>query len=184
AGPSPLAPRLPPSRYDMLAMPPTKAGPDPGIPVTPPRPRTLGAVRDPHAKLFCAWRDPQDTAELARPVHQIAPDLLRLALHLSRGPADAEDLVQQTFLTAMESAQDFAPDRPLLPWLSAILRHCAHNARRRAGRELQSPSGTPETAILATDQDPAAQALAGETAEQVLVALDRLAEPYRQPALL
>ena len=66
------------------------------------------------------------------------PDLLSIALHVATGPADAEDLLQQAFLTAMESAADFDPRQPLLPWLTAILRHRAQNVRRRAEREVQS----------------------------------------------
>ena len=42
---------------------------------------------------------------------RVAPDLLRLALHLGNGPADAEDLLQQTFLTAMQSSETFDPQQ-------------------------------------------------------------------------
>ena len=49
------------------------------------------------------------------------PRLLRMALHLGRDPGDAEDLVQATFLTAIEKAATYDASRPLLPWLTGIL---------------------------------------------------------------
>src|SRR3954468_24820250 len=49
--------------------------------------------------------------------------LYRAALRLSRVPADAEDLVQDTYLKAFRSADRFEPGTNLRAWLFTILHH-------------------------------------------------------------
>lgn len=65
-----------------------------------------------------------------------AARLLRLAFHLSRDPAAAEDLVQATFATAIEKAGQFDTDRSVLPWLTRILENHAREARSSAFRRI------------------------------------------------
>ena len=55
-------------------------------------------------RLFLRWRDRGDAAALAELFDRTAPELLRLALHLCRHAVDAEDVLQATFLAAIESA--------------------------------------------------------------------------------
>ncbi len=60
------------------------------------------------------------------------PPLLRLARRLGHCEADAEDLVQETMVTAIERAADFESNRLLMPWLKGILaRKAAQLARSR-----------------------------------------------------
>ncbi len=47
--------------------------------------------------------------------------LYRVALHLSRDPQEAQDLVQETYLRALDSFEQFAPGTNLKAWLSRIL---------------------------------------------------------------
>src|SRR5678815_1782527 len=91
--------------------------------------------------------------------------LYRAALRLTRVPADAEDLVQETYLKAFRAAETFEPGTNLRAWLFTILHNTARNRRRDRARdvvavdsdvverasELQPASGqpdTPETALL------------------------------------
>lgn len=49
------------------------------------------------------------------------PRALRLALRLLRQREDAEDLVQDAFLSALRHIDTFDPHRPFWPWLSRII---------------------------------------------------------------
>ncbi len=83
---------------------------------------------------FLQFRRSGDPDCLAAVFDHCAPRLLRMALHLGRDPADAEDLVQETFLTAIEKAGAYDASRPLLPWLTGILIRHARMASRWADR--------------------------------------------------
>jgi len=61
--------------------------------------------------------------------------LYRTALRLTRDPADAEDLVQDTYLKAFRAADRFAPGTNLRAWLFTILHNTARNRVRDRARE-------------------------------------------------
>ena len=61
--------------------------------------------------------------------------LYRTALRLTRDPADAEDLVQDTYLKAFRAADRFAPGTNLRAWLFTILHNTARNRARDRARE-------------------------------------------------
>ncbi len=106
---------------------------------------------------------------------ELAPDLALLASRVGPRGADSEDLVQQTFLTAIEHAADYDRDRPLLPWLVGILVNQARTERRARRRRpdpdrLDSSGGPP---------DPAVTAERAELRDQVGRILHGLPENYR-----
>jgi RNA polymerase sigma-70 factor (ECF subfamily) len=113
-------------------------------------------------------------ADVPHELEQHRALLLRLARELVRGEAAAEDLVQESFLRALER-----PPRSraaLRAWLAAVLRRLASNrgrSRRRADareRRAARPEAVP----------PPEEALASlELQEQLVAALKALAEPYR-----
>lgn len=128
--------------------------------------------------LFARFQSRGDPAALAAVYDRTAAELLRLALHLAGDSARAEDLVQATFLTAIEKADSFRAEQRLLPWLVGILQHHAKEARRREARR-------PEPERL---REPIAQAPLDEAAhEEFTAALDaaiaRLPAPL-QPVLV
>ena len=57
-------------------------------------------------------------------------DLRRLSARLARDRADAEDLVQDTYLRALRAQHRYAPGTDLKAWLTTILRNLASNRRR------------------------------------------------------
>lgn len=61
-------------------------------------------------------------------VHTYSQDLYRYGLWLTRKPADAEDLVQETFLRAWKSMDTLKDPSAIKSWLITILRR--ENARR------------------------------------------------------
>lgn len=104
------------------------------------------------------------------------PRLRALARRLVRDEAQAEDLVQETWVRALERGP--AGARSLWRWLSTVLRHLALQNRRLEAHRAQR-----ERAV-------AHQEAAGEHEErfsghkELVAAIDRLAEPYRQAILL
>ena len=102
--------------------------------------------------------------------------LYRTALRLTHRPADAEDLVQDTYLKAFRAAKQFTPGTNLRAWLFTILHNTARNRFRDLSRDhvvvdsdavdraVESPQGragdsvTPETLLLRDTLAPDLQA--------------------------
>jgi RNA polymerase sigma-70 factor (ECF subfamily) len=120
--------------------------------------------------------------------------LYRAALRLTRVPADAEDLVQETYLKAFRAADRFEPGTNLRAWLFTILHNTALNrARDRArdtvavdseiveraaeapstGRGTRGPAETPEALLIRDTLAPELQA-----------AIDELPDTFRQAVWL
>ena len=123
----------------------------------------------------------------ARALEFLEP-LYATALRLTRNPADAEDLVQDTFVKALRFSDRFTPGTNLKAWLYTILMNTWRNRRRDAARdtvEIDSPR-----VEAAAEGGPAAL----ETPEQILLratvredlqaALDRLPEVFREAVWL
>jgi len=121
--------------------------------------------------------DPFEEEALAQ-----ADALYRAALRLTRDPAEAEDLVQETYLKAFRSAGRFERGTNLRAWLFTILMNTHRNSRRDAARDpidvdsevveqAQAPPGravTPEDLLLAATMD-----------ADIKAALDALPETFR-----
>ena len=108
------------------------------------------------------------------------------ALRLTRNEADAQDLVQDTYVKAFRNSKQFTPGTNLKAWLFTILHNTYRNRRRDSGRdpvevdservELSSredPAGTPEEQLLRSTMGPELQA-----------ALDGLPEAFREAVWL
>lgn len=123
--------------------------------------------------LFSRFRTDGDLDALARVFDETAPELLRVAMHLASRPEDAEDLLQQTFVTAIQRARSFDRKRSLVAWLIGILAKHARNAGRkkavptRSGLEATDRQGVVDT-VLDREQRSAVQ-----------TAIEDLPEPYR-----
>lgn len=80
-------------------------------------------------------------------------DVARFARSLTRDEADADDVVQETFLRAYRSWHTFKPGTDCRRWLFAICRNVFLRERERAGRS--DPLGEPELETLAAVQEQA-----------------------------
>jgi RNA polymerase sigma-70 factor (ECF subfamily) len=114
--------------------------------------------------------------------------LYRAALRLTRVPADAEDLVQETYLRAFRASDSFEPDTNLRAWLFTILHNTARNRARDRAREPVMVDS--EAVDRAADTGPGAAdtpetLLLRETlAPELQAAIDDLPEAFRQAVWL
>ncbi|HEV3059772.1 MAG TPA: sigma-70 family RNA polymerase sigma factor [Vicinamibacterales bacterium] len=60
--------------------------------------------------------------------------LFRLAMWFERDRSEAEDLVQETMMQALQSFHRFQPGTNCRAWLTTILQHTRSNRRRARGR--------------------------------------------------
>jgi len=88
--------------------------------------------------LYGRYASKGDIGALAEVFDRVAPDLARLGRMLVGDRQRAEDLVQETFLTAVEQPATYDRSRPLKPWLVGILVNRARTARRAAGQEFEA----------------------------------------------
>src|SRR5262245_50794312 len=128
--------------------------------------------------LFAAFRRDGDPQQLAAVFDGTAPELLRVAVHLAGDVHQAEDLVQATFLKAIENRDRYDPALPVLPWLLGILANTARHERRQQRREVPPPTAG---GVASPVPEQAADA---ERAARLHAALRALPEPYRQVLLL
>lgn len=75
------------------------------------------------------------------------PDVTRFALSLTRDEADADDLVQETYLKAYEAWSTYTPGTECRGWLFTICRNSFY--RRRLREERQVSCDDPELEALA-----------------------------------
>ena len=104
--------------------------------------------------------------------------LYRTALRLTRVPADAEDLVQETYLKAFRSADRFQAGTNLRAWLFTILHNTARNRVRDRARDAVTAGS--ETVDRAEDSTGVAGSSQGETPETLLLR-DTLAPDLQRP---
>jgi len=131
--------------------------------------------------------DGDDAEAFARAALSHIDSLYGMALRLTRRPADAEDLVQDTYLKAFRSAHQFEAGTNLKAWLFTILHNTFRNNRRDDGRNpVDVDSEAVERAAGAgpADQSPE-QILSRQTLDADLqAALDALPDAFRQAVWL
>jgi RNA polymerase sigma-70 factor, ECF subfamily len=112
--------------------------------------------------------------------------LYSAALRYTRNPADAEDLVQETFAKAFANFHQFKPGTNLRAWLYRILTNTYINTYRKRQREPGPVSADAYEEFSLYDRIPRTQQVAAETEvlakltdEEVKQALADLPEPFR-----
>ncbi len=129
-------------------------------------------------------RDGEDA--FAREALSFIDSLYGTALRLTRKGADAEDLVQDTYLKAFRSASQFERGTNLKAWLFTILHNTFRNMRRHDGRNpVDVDSEAVELAPAAAHEPSPEEILSRATLDADLqAALDDLPESFRQAVWL
>ena len=131
-----------------------------------------------------------DRAAFAEEAMQYAPQLYSAALRMTRNPADAEDLVQETYLRGYRSFATFEEGTNLRAWLFRILTNTFINTYRAKQRRPQETDlddvedlylyqrigGIDQASRSAEDQ-----LLDVFTDDEVKEALEALPENFRMP---
>jgi RNA polymerase sigma-70 factor (ECF subfamily) len=107
--------------------------------------------------------------------------LFRLAMWWERDRGDAEDLVQDTLVQALQSFDRFTPGTNCRAWLITILRHLRSNRRRRTRRHPTVEDPDDRIAETVPFVPPVPQHL---TDEDVLAALRGIPEAHQDIILL
>jgi RNA polymerase sigma-70 factor, ECF subfamily len=117
-------------------------------------------------------------------------DVYRFALSLTRDAADADDVVQETFLRAYRSWHTFQPGSDARRWLFTITRNVFLRSRERERRHVELEDGDLEalnTFVAASDQvrDGSDQILSRiDLAPALQRALNELDEPFKSAVVL
>ncbi len=136
-----------------------------------------------------------DQANFERDAMPLAPQLYGAAVRLTRNPADAEDLVQETFLKAYRAYATFEEGTNLKAWLYRILTNTfINNYRRDTRRPQETDLGELEDLYLfrrlARETSPTSsgsaedQLLEGLIEEDIKQAIESLPENFRMVVLL
>jgi RNA polymerase sigma-70 factor (ECF subfamily) len=123
---------------------------------------------------------PDHTDAFEREALACLDSLYRTALRLSRDRADAEDLVQDTYLKAFRAAERFEPGTNLRAWLFTILHNTAKNRFRDRARDKVTVDG--DAVDRAADGPPPASLARGADTPETLLLRDTLA-PALQTAI-
>lgn len=110
-----------------------------------------------------------------------ADRLFRLAMWWERDRREAEDLVQDTLVQALQSFHRFTAGTNCRAWLISILQHVRSNRRRSRFRRLASEHSDDHIADTVPFVPPVPQHL---TDEDVLAALREIPEAYQDIILL
>ena len=136
-----------------------------------------------------------DQADFERDAMEFAPQLYTAALRMARNPADAEDLVQETFLKAYRAYGTFEEGTNLKAWLYRILTNTYINKYRRDSRRPhETDLGEVEDLYLYRRIGSEHSADAARSVEDLVLdalveadikrAVEELPEAFRMPVLL
>ena len=110
--------------------------------------------------------------------------LYRMALSITRDPHVAADLVQDTFVRAMQKIDQYSADGSLLSWMRRILHNLAIDRARRASHEVVVEDVEAHWREDEYTVDPAVVADRASTREELEDALVRIPFIYRIAVIL
>lgn len=126
-----------------------------------------------------------DPAAMDELVERYADDVYRFVYHQVGGIVqDAEDIVQETFVAALNAIHRFRGDSKLRTWLFSIAAHKVADLRRRAGRRPETVPLDMASSLQAEGPHPEQSVEHLEARQIVRRALLRLPPHYRAALVL
>ena len=123
----------------------------------------------------------EDFERLAMPLFD---SLYNFARWLSHNDSEAEDLVQEAYLKALNGFESFTPGTDFRAWIFRILRNAFLNSRTGLRAKLTQSLEPEDEQVVAIYETPESIAMASATREQLQNALEQLPEQYREVILL
>lgn len=129
-------------------------------------------------------------AEFAREALPCIDDVYRFALSLTRDEADADDVVQETYLRAYRSWHTFIPGTDCRRWLFTICRNVFLRSRERQRPTVDLEDGEQDALAAGTVYEAARERGYGDLYARLDIgpalreAIDELAEPFRSAVIL
>jgi RNA polymerase sigma-70 factor (ECF subfamily) len=118
------------------------------------------------------------------------PEVTRFAMSLTRDEADADDLVQETYLRAYSSWDSFTPGTACRGWLFVICRNTFLRGRQRESRQVEADHAELEALAAAALHASALQSGYGsvfadvDLSDAIRRAVADLPEPFREAVTL
>jgi len=142
--------------------------------------------------------DSDYAAAIDRLMAEYSGRVYRLAYGITRNHSDAEEVMQDVFLTVLKKGDTFEGRSKLSSWIYRVTTNAAYNKRRGKRYEVEVPigehlprfepdgrrSGTHAYLVADWSRDPEHSALAGETRRVLEHALDTLPSHYRAVLVL
>lgn len=113
----------------------------------------------------------------------------RLSMRILRNKADAEDVVQESFVKAFLSLSTFQSRSSFYTWLFRIVYHMSIDHQRRVGRrreqgDLENQETGSQSTFFVSDKTPYESLTAKEDKEKLNKALDTLSDEHRATIVL
>ena len=133
------------------------------------------------AKLDTALEDQanRDEAGFRSEFLAMAPRLYQFAMSLTKNPALADDLVQDTLLKGWRSRARFQAGTNLGAWLFTIMRNAFYSGHRKRGREVADTDGDYAERLVSVPEQSGHVDL-----EDARVALEKLPDVMREALIL
>jgi RNA polymerase sigma factor (sigma-70 family) len=123
----------------------------------------------------------EDFERLAMPLFD---SLYNFARWLTHNDGEAEDLVQETYLKALNGFDSFTLGTDFRAWIFRILRNAFLNSRSGLRAKLTQALEPEDQEVVAIWETPESLALAAATRERLQAALEQLPVAYREVILL
>ena len=128
---------------------------------------------------FRRYLDKRDASAFATFYDLTVEDVVAVAVRLARDAVHAEDLVQATYLAALEGCERYDPTLRIVPWLVGICTNQARKQRRLLARDERSVAPAPTG-----EPDPQLAAEHAELRESLAHCVAKLPEIYRPVLVL
>jgi RNA polymerase sigma-70 factor (ECF subfamily) len=132
-------------------------------------------------------RDTQGRGQFETELLSHLDALYAFALKLSQARDDADDLVSETVVRALEKWRQYEPGTNLRAWLFTILYHAFVSRKRRIEKREVHPSENREgwsAFDVVGENDPEGKFFDSFIDEEISAAIDALPEEYREAVLL
>ena len=143
--------------------------------------KPAAGVRDPEDRwgsaMAAAQRGDEDAYRML--LEELLPVVRRQVRAKISDSGDAEDVVQNSFISIHRGRRTYRPERPFEPWMRTIVRHCVIDWFRERGRRLGREVAVASPELLAGPSEPT-EPRSSELSAPLVRALQELPSSQRE----